>query len=87
MHAPPLEKIAQLAELFGITVDYLVTGRTPDNQPISSIPLLERFKALAEAPPEDQTTVVNVIDALISKNRVMTALRPLPPMTPLAHVG
>jgi len=86
VHAPPLEKIAQFAELFGVTVDFLVSGRQPDNQPIMSIPLLERFRAIEAASPDDQTTIVNVIDAVIAKNRMASALRPIAPM-PLAHTA
>ena len=86
MHAPPLEKLAQLADLFGVSVDYLVTGRQPDNRPIASLPLLERFRALENVPRDDQTTVVNVIDAVIAKNRVASALQPVAPM-PLARAG
>lgn len=79
LHAPPLEKLAQLASLFAVTVDYLVTGRPNDGQPITSLHLLERFRALESAPTDDQTTVVNVIDAVIAKNRVAFALKPVAP--------
>jgi len=79
LHAPPLEKLVQLGDLFGVTVDYLVTGRQPDGQPITSMHLLERFRALEAAPADDQTTVVNVIDAVIAKNRVASALKPVAP--------
>jgi transcriptional regulator with XRE-family HTH domain len=87
VHAPPLEKLAQLAESFGVTVDFLVTGRQPDNRPISSLPLLERFRALEQVPREDQNTVVNLIDAFIFKNRVASALHPVAPTPPLANAG
>ncbi len=79
LHAPPLEKLTQLTELFGVSLDYLIFGRQPDSQPITSMHLLERFRALEGAPPDDQTTVVNVIDAMIAKNRVASALRPVAP--------
>ena len=79
LHAPPLEKLTQLADLFGVTVDYLVTGRQPDQQPLHNLHLLERFRALEAAPPDDQSTAVNVIDALIAKNRMSHALLPVAP--------
>ena len=47
--------------------------------PPISLHLLERFRALESTPPDDQTTVVNVIDAMIAKNRVANALRPVAP--------
>ena len=86
IHAPPVEKLAQLSALFGVSVDYLITGRQPDNQPITSMPLLERFRALENVPADDQTTIVNVIDAVIAKNRMASALQPVAPM-PLAHTA
>ena len=79
IHAPPVEKLAQLAGLFGVSVDYLITGQQPDNRPITSLPLLERFRALETVPSDDQTTVVNVIDAVIAKNRMASALQPVAP--------
>jgi transcriptional regulator with XRE-family HTH domain len=86
IHAPPVEKLALLASLFSVSVDYLLTGQQPDNRPISSQPLLERFRALEAVSADDQTTIVNVIDAVIAKNRVASALRPVAP-PPLAHTG
>ena len=86
IHAPPVEKLAQLATLFGVSVDYLITGHQPDDRPISSLPLLERFRALESVPSDDQATIVNVIDAVIAKNRMASALRPVAPR-PLAHTG
>jgi len=81
-----VEKLALLASQLGVSVDYLLTGQQPDNRPISSLPLLERFRALEAVPSADQTTIVNVIDAVIAKNRVASALRPVvPPL--LAHTG
>ena len=79
LHAPPLEKLVHLADLFAVTVDYLVTGRQSDDQPIISLHLLERFRALEAAPADDQHTIVNVIDAVIAKNRVASALMPVAP--------
>jgi len=79
VHAPPLEKLAHLADLFAVTLDYLVAGRQPDDQPITSLHLMERFRALEHAPADDQNTVVNVIDAVIAKNRMASALQPVAP--------
>jgi transcriptional regulator with XRE-family HTH domain len=86
VHAPPLEKIAQFADIYGVTVDYLITGKHPDQTPLTSLPLLERFKALQNAPNHDQETAVSVIDALIAKNRVATALLPVAPR-PMSPTG
>ena len=86
VHAPPLEKIAQLSELFGVSADYLITGKTLDNSQILSSHLLERLRALQNTPSGDQETAVNVIDALIAKNRMASALQPVAP-NPLSPTG
>ena len=79
IHAPPLAKIALLAERYGVTLDYLILGHEPDEVTITNLHLLERFRALQEADKDDQDTVVRVIDAMIAKNRVANALRPVTP--------
>jgi transcriptional regulator with XRE-family HTH domain len=79
LHAPPLEKLAQLAEIFAVTFDYLVAGRQPNDQPVTSLHLLERFRALEAVPADDQHIVVSVIDAMIAKNRMASALKPVAP--------
>ena len=74
-----LEKLAQLAEIFAVTFDYLVAGRQPNDQPVTSLHLLERFRALEAVPADDQHIVVSVIDAMIAKNRMASALKPVAP--------
>jgi transcriptional regulator with XRE-family HTH domain len=77
MHMPPADKLLQLAEMFGTTTDYLLTGAVSDLRPISNVRLMERFQALAQCQPEEQEAVIRLIDAVIVKNRVETAMQPL----------
>jgi transcriptional regulator with XRE-family HTH domain len=77
MHMPPADKLLQLAEMFGTTTDYLLTGAVTDLRPISNVRLMERFQALAQCQPEEQEAVIRLIDAVIVKNRVETAMQPL----------
>jgi transcriptional regulator with XRE-family HTH domain len=77
MHAPPLEKIVRIAAIFGVTVDYLVTGQQPDPETISNPRLVERLKAMANFPPHDQDAVLLLLDALIYKHRVEGATKPI----------
>lgn len=77
MHAPPADKLIQLAELFNTTTDYLLTGAITDAQPITNTRLLERFRALTRCEPDEQETVIRLIDAMIVKNRVEAALTPV----------
>ena len=77
MHVPPADKLLQLAELFATTTDYLLTGLVTDAQPISNVRLLERFQALAKCEQEEQDAVIRLIDAVIVKHRVESAMQPM----------
>ncbi|CAN5869890.1 helix-turn-helix transcriptional regulator [soil metagenome] len=77
MHVPPADKLIQLAELFGTTTDYLLTGSVSDAQPLNNVRLLERFRALSLCEIEEQETVIRLIDAVIVKHRVEAALTPV----------
>lgn len=74
MHIPPADKLIQLAELFGTTTDFLLTGSVTDAQPLNNVRLLERFRALSQCELEEQETVIRLIDAVIVKHRVESAL-------------
>jgi transcriptional regulator with XRE-family HTH domain len=74
MHIPPADKLILLAELFGTTTDFLLTGSVTDAQPLNNVRLLERFRALSQCELEEQETVIRLIDAVIIKHRVESAL-------------
>lgn len=76
MHAPPIEKLVELAEIFNTTVDYLLTGNRSDETPLHNLRLLERFKELEESNAEDQEAVIKLVDAMILKNKVEGAMKP-----------
>ncbi|EFE97793.1 helix-turn-helix domain-containing protein [Serratia odorifera] len=77
MHIPAADKLIQLAELFTTTIDYLLLGSSNEQAPISNTRLMNRFKALAQCQPEEQETVIKLIDAVIVKHRVESAIRPV----------
>lgn len=77
MHIPPADKLIQLAELFTTTIDYLLLGSSNEQSPISNTRLMERFKALVQCDPEEQEMVIKLIDAVIVKHRVESAIRPV----------
>lgn len=85
MHVPPADKLIQLAELFATTTDYLLTGAVTDAQPITNTRLMERFRALTQCEPEEQEAVIRLIDAVIVKHRVESAIQPMD--TPPASRG
>ena len=76
LHAPPMEKLINLAEIFDITVDYLLTGDRTEERPLHNLRLLEHFRALEDFETEDQDAVIKLIDAMIVKNKVEGAITP-----------
>lgn len=77
MHVPPADKLIALAELFSTTTDYLLTGVATDALPITNTRLMERFRALAQCQQDEQEAVIRLIDAVIVKHRVESAMAPL----------
>jgi transcriptional regulator with XRE-family HTH domain len=76
LHAPPVEKLVRLAEVFDTTVDFLLTGNRSEERPLHNLRLVERFRELEEFDTEDQETVIKLIDAMIVKNKVEGAIQP-----------
>ena len=74
LHTPPPEKLIELAEILGTTVDYLLTGDRSEATPLHNTRLLDRFRALEAFAAEDQEAVIKLIDAMIVKHRVEGAL-------------
>jgi transcriptional regulator with XRE-family HTH domain len=74
LHAPPLEKLVELAEVLDTDLDYLLTGNRSEGVPLRSTRLLERFRELEEFSSDDRETVLKLIDAMIVKRRVEGAL-------------
>src|SRR5262249_31637997 len=70
INLPLPEKIVEMAALFYTTVDFLLTGAPADSIPLHNSRLLERFRALQSFPPDDQETIIKLIDAFIVKQRV-----------------
>lgn len=76
LHAPPVEKLVKIAEVFDTTVDFLLTGNRSEQRPLHNLRLLERFRAMEEFNAEDQEAVIKLIDAMIVKNKVEGAINP-----------
>ena len=70
MHVPPADKLVDLAGLLDTTTDYLLTGSTSEAAPLQNRKLLERLRVLESFTPEDQDTVIKLIDAMIVKHQV-----------------
>jgi transcriptional regulator with XRE-family HTH domain len=77
LHIPPIEKLIQLSELFDTSLDYLLTGSRSEEKPLHSIRLLERFRELENFTTDEKEAIIAILDAMIVKNRVEGALKPL----------
>jgi len=74
LNIPPAEMLVKLADALGVTVDYLLTGNPVEDSPLASSRLFRRFQVLEHLAQDDQETVIKVIDAMIAKQRMSTAL-------------
>jgi len=77
IHAPPLDKLAQLADALNTTIDYLITGQVSDETPLHNKRLLQKFKLLEGFDASQQETVINVIDAMVAKHQMEETLKNL----------
>jgi transcriptional regulator with XRE-family HTH domain len=76
LHVPPMEKMVTLAELFGVTIDFLVMGRQAEEQPVTNTRLAQRFQRLEGFTPQDQETVITIIDAMVARQMIAGAAQP-----------
>jgi transcriptional regulator with XRE-family HTH domain len=76
---PQPEKIVTLANLLEVSVDYLLTGRTPDNHGMVDTRLMERVQALNHFPKEDQDAILLMIDAITVRSSVQGSLEKIKP--------
>ncbi|PJC86800.1 hypothetical protein CSW98_07340 [Vibrio sp. HA2012] len=77
IHAPPLDKLVQLADALNTTTDYLITGQTPEETPLHNKRLLQKFKLLESFDANQQETIINVIDAMVAKQQMEETLKTL----------
>ena len=73
-NAPPLDKLHSLASALETSIDYLVTGHLTEHMPLHNTRLIQRFQELEGFAPDDQETVIKLIDAMIVKRRVEGAV-------------
>ncbi|MCT8349991.1 MULTISPECIES: helix-turn-helix domain-containing protein [Photorhabdus] len=74
LNIPPAEMMVKLADVLGVTVDYLLTGNPVEDSPLANSRLFRRFQVLERLAQEDQETVIKIIDAMIAKQRMESAL-------------
>jgi hypothetical protein len=58
-------------------VDYLLTGNPAEEMPLGNVRLFRRFQAVESFDTEDQEAVIKLIDAMIAKQQMQSALNSL----------
>jgi transcriptional regulator with XRE-family HTH domain len=74
LNIPPAEMLVKLADALGVSVDFLLTGNLVEDSPLASSRLFRRFQVLEAMDGDDQETVIKVIDAMVAKQRITSAL-------------
>nr|WP_281720156.1 helix-turn-helix transcriptional regulator [Nitrosomonas nitrosa] len=77
LNVPPAEMLVKLADVLATSVDYLLTGTASEESPLTSTRLYKRFQHVEALSTDDQETVIKVIDAMLAKHRVESALVPV----------
>ncbi len=77
LNLPPAEMLVKLADALTTTVDYLLTGDLMEDTPLTSNRLFKRFRAVEHFNESDQEAVITLIDAMIAKQQMQSALQPL----------
>jgi transcriptional regulator with XRE-family HTH domain len=75
LNIPPPETLMTLAEALQTTVDHLLTGQTPQDCQLHNTRLLKRLQELENFEPDDQETVIKLIDAMIAKHKMEMAVQ------------
>ena len=69
---PPADVLKRLADVFGVSIDYLVNGSLNDKaeNAIDDNELLQQFKEVELMNEDDRSTIKKLIDAFITKKKV-----------------
>jgi transcriptional regulator with XRE-family HTH domain len=73
-YTPRSEVVARLAEAFGVSADYLLTGRSP-YQPQGDFRLRERLESLERLPAPMRDALVIFLDGLLNAYRLTSRSR------------
>jgi len=63
-HQPSLRTLVRIANLFGVSTDYLLTGTGTPVPPLRDDRLLDRFRRLGAGGEEMRSIVLSILDAL-----------------------
>lgn len=79
-YQPSLETVEKLALAFEVTIDYLMhnTDGTAEEIRIENESMAERIKLLNTLSEKEQSTVIEVIDAMLTRKKLMDVLQGTP---------
>jgi transcriptional regulator with XRE-family HTH domain len=63
-HLPSLRTLVKMANLFGVSADYLLTGAATPAPPLRDDRLLDRFRRLGAVGQEMRLIVLSILDAM-----------------------
>jgi transcriptional regulator with XRE-family HTH domain len=69
---PPADVLKRLADVFGVSIDYLVNGSLEQKaqDSLDDNELLKQFKEVEQMDEDDRGTIKKLIDAFITKRKV-----------------
>lgn len=69
---PPADVLKRLADVFGVSIDYLVNGTLEQKaeRSLDDNELLQQFKEVEQMNDDDRSTIKKLIDAFITKKKV-----------------
>lgn len=69
---PPADVLKRLADVFGVSIDYLVNGslKQKAENSLDDNELLQQFKEVEQMNDDDRSTIKKLIDAFITKRKV-----------------
>jgi transcriptional regulator with XRE-family HTH domain len=69
---PPADVLKRLADVFGVSIDYLVNGTLEQKaeRSLDDNELLQQFKEVEQMNDDDRSTIKKLIDAFITKKKM-----------------
>lgn len=66
---PPLEVLACMAQVLGVSVDYLLMGKSSKTENLKNAKLIEKIEELEALPLDYQETLISVLDSFIKRHK------------------
>jgi len=75
---PSVDLLQKIARAFGVSMDYLMDEEADEMAPVSiqDKSLVERIELLEQLEEGDRQTVINVIDSMLTKKKMLDLLTP-----------